>query len=246
MVWCILGPMKQKPSSSAGNVLFYILIATVLFAALTMSVNYMMRGSSGGDSSTRELRRVYASEVIQYGSALRGAVQTIRVSGLTDSQISFNNNIVAGYNNACPGGGDDCKVFDADGGGMVYNKPSDDWLALGQPGGDWVFSGNNEIVGVGTDGGGASSVELLAVLPWIKKELCTSINELLDIPNPGGEPPQDSGNIDVTTKFNGVYTASQAIGGGDPEIEERRAGCVEGAGTPAAGTYHFFQVLLAR
>lgn len=226
--------------NESGNVLFYILIAVVLFAALNFAVGRMNRG---GTESNAELRQVQASEILQYARGLQTTVRTMKIDGIEDAELSFETAAIAGYNYASCG--DECQVFAADGGGMSYAAPVSEWLDSGQSAGAnygaWVFSGNNDVVNVGT-----AAPDLLVILPWLRRDLCLTINTMLGVANPGGEPPADNGNADVTTKFQGTFTASQSIGGGDPEIEGQRAGCFEGGGVPAAASYHFFQVLIAR
>lgn len=228
----------------SGNVLFYILIAIILFAALSFTMSQMNRG--GGGESNKELRQLQASEILQYTRALQTAVHNMKIEGIEDGQISFETPSVAGYNYASCG--DACKLFLA-GGGMAYMTPViDDWLdgdQIASPNyGQWVFSGDNNVINVGT-----AAPDLLAILPWIRMDLCMEINNLMSITNPAAQPPKDSGDVDLVTKFQGTYTASQSIGGGDPQIEGQRVGCFQGdnnLSTPAAGTYHFFQVLIAR
>lgn len=241
--------MKKEFSSESGSALFYILIAVVLFAALSFTVSQINRGGGGSDIQS-ERHTLQASEILQFARSMQTAVRTMKIGGVADTQFNFDNPIVTGYDHGgCTAA--DCEIFNADGGGVSYIKPDTDWLdpaqSAGSHYGQWLFSGRNEIVGVGTDGGASgASVELLLVLPWIREDLCIQINDMLDVVNPGGIPPQDSGNADIANKFTGSYTASQTVGGGDPEIEGKRAGCFEGGGAPAAGTYHFYQVLLAR
>lgn len=227
--------------NESGNVLFYILIAVVLFAALNFAVGRMNRG---GPETNAELRQVQASEILQYARALQTAVRAMKINGIEDAAFSFETPALGGYNYASCG--DACKVFAGDGGGMSYAAPiAADWLDSGQSAGAnygaWVFSGNNDVVNVGT-----AAPDLLLILPWVRRDICLTVNTMLGITNPGGEPPADNGNADISTKFQGTYAAAQSIGGGDPEIEGQRAGCFEGGGAPAAGSYHFFQVLIAR
>lgn len=227
--------------NESGNVLFYILIAVVLFAALNFAVSRMNRGAP---ESNAELRRVQASEILQSARAMQTAVRAMTIEGVEDTEVSFETLALAGYNYASCG--DDCQVFAADGGGMSYAAPVvSDWLdssqSFGANYGAWVFSGNNDVVDVGT-----AAPDLLMILPWVRRDVCEMLNTMLGIGNPGDDPPADNGNADITTKFQGTYTASQTIGGGDPQIEGQRTGCFEGGGAPPAGSYHFFQVLIAR
>ena len=238
----------NRTSSSAGGVFFYIFLGIALFAALSFAVANMMRTSSGADVN-KELRHVQASEIVQAATAMRTALRTMDIGGTDETEISFDNPAVAGYGHT-PAETDNQKLFHVSGGGLSYAPPLEEWLDPARAGSagyrQWIFSGANEVTGVGTDGdlGGGSS-ELLAILPWLNRDLCLKLNDILSVSNPGGLPPQDAGNIDLAAKFTGTYAASQAIGG-DAAIDGKRAGCVRGGGTPPADSYHFFQVLLAR
>lgn len=236
--------MKQ-PMSEAGSALIYILVAIVLFAALGVAVSRINSGATPGNSESLQLQ---ASEILQFSQALRTAVQDISVNGTTETQFSFENPVTAGYaNGGCAT--DSCKLFTPTGGGLSYVKPQDQWLDLahsaGANYGDWVFSGNNAVAGVGTDGSGDASVELLAILPYVKKDLCVKINTLLNIANPSGNPPQDDDVTDVTDKFAGTYTGTVVMGG-NAQITGQRAACIQDSGAPATAPYHFFRVLSAR
>jgi len=228
--------------NESGSALFYILIAVVLFAGLNFAVSQMNRNSAGDMS--HELRQLQASEILQYARAMKTTVHGLKIDGITNTQMSFETSFLTGYTYASCG--NDCKIFTPGAGNMGYATPNvDAWMDTGQNGGtnygEWVFSGDNSITDIGT-----AAPELLMILPWIKKDLCMAINDLLGITNPGDDAPQDTGSADLATKFTGTFTASETIGGGDPEIEGQRAGCFQGDTAPATGTYHFFQVLIAR
>lgn len=235
----------KETDRETGSALIYILVAIVLFAALGVAVSRINSGATPGNSESLQLQ---ASEILQFSQAVRTAVQDISVNGVTETQISFENAIAAGYPNAgCAT--ESCKIFAGSGGGLSYVKPQEQWLdsshSAGANYGDWVFSGNNAVTGVGTDGGSDTSVELLAILPYMKKDLCVKINAMLNIANPGGNPPQDDDTTDVTDKFTGTYTGSVVMGG-NAQIPGQRAACVQDSGAPATAPYHFFRVLSAR
>ncbi len=236
--------MRQS-AAEAGSALIYILVAIVLFAALGVAVSRINSGATPGNSESLELQ---ASEILQFSQAVRTAVQEITVNGVTETQISFENPTAGGYANAgCAT--DSCRIFASSGGGLSYVKPQDQWLDSSHSAsagyGDWIFSGNNAVTGVGSDGGGDSSVELLVILPYVKKELCAKINAMLGIDNPTGNPPQDDAATDVTDKFIGTYTGSIVMGG-NAQVTGQRAACIQDSGAPATAAYHFFRVLSAR
>ena len=69
--------MKHRTTES-GNVLFLILIAVALFAALSYAVT---RSTSGGGTVDKEQRRIIASEIIQYATEVEQAFKRILLIG---------------------------------------------------------------------------------------------------------------------------------------------------------------------
>lgn len=70
-----------------GNVLFLILIAVALFAALSYAVT---KSTSGGGNSNREKNALLASEILQMTTSMRVALQRIHISnGIAISDIVF-------------------------------------------------------------------------------------------------------------------------------------------------------------
>ena len=232
-------------SPERGSAIFYILIAIVLFAALNFAVSNINRGGDSGLS--KELQRVYAGEIIDYSKSLRRAVQNMRISGVADTDISFDNQYVSGYQHS-PEQPDQNKVFSKTGGAINYVEPNPDWLIANPPNplnyGNWFFYGEGVILDVGT-----SAADLTVTLSWIKKDICIAINDLLGIENPDGEPPQEDGNAVIApfTPFAGTYAANVEVANGTAELETGlMAACFEGDTVPPADTYHYYQVLIAR
>ncbi|MGB4057587.1 MAG: hypothetical protein WBK77_05845 [Alphaproteobacteria bacterium] len=241
--------MKEK-----GSVLFIILIAVVLFAALAFAVNQMLRS---GDPNTIgiEKSRLAADEILSYGRSMRQAMQNMKISnGCADLDLSVENTTIAGYTHA-PVATDPCKLFHSTGGGIVYQVPVAEWLDVTiSPApalrGQWYFPANTCAPGTGTAAAGChtdtvDNEAIIAVLPYIKKQVCLQINQKLGITNPGGNPPPETLNAwpAAATK----YIAAQADGE-SLDQSGRMAGCFEGAAasTPLPGSYHFFEVLIPR
>jgi hypothetical protein len=244
-------PFAPKPSArrdpQSGSVIFFIFIAIALFGALAFAIAQMLHGGENLSKNT-ELFNLQASEVMQYARVMRTAAQTMQINGISDAQISFENPTLNTYVNAgCSV--DSCRIFRPDGGGVSYAIPSAEWLDSTQSSragyGQWLFTGANEVTGIGADGAGADTRELLMVLPWVKHDLCVEIDKMLNIPMTNSQPPRDDTSYSYTVPFTGAYAADDAIGG-DPGIDGHREGCFEGGGTPPNGTYHFYQVLIAR
>jgi hypothetical protein len=236
-----------------GSVLIYILVAIALFAALSFTVSQSQRG---GNTKNDELLTLYGSEIMQYTNGLQRAVRTLRIEDVQYDEISFENNVIAGYTNLnCTN--DKCKIFHPSGGGMAYQEPlSDEWLDGSRIGetyfGEWYFPGETCVLDVGTDTGvacssdGTDNEEIIVILPWIKRELCERINRDLGITDVGDPIPLET----TLNAWNGDYRKFTGDVGNGERMDQggRRLGCFAGNGvnTPPANSYHYFQVLWAR
>lgn len=222
-------------NAESGNVLFYILIAVILLAALSYAVAQSGRGNVQSLSDDRA--RLVATEVLEFSGNVANAVAQLRLRGCSDTEISFENNVVAGYTN---GTDTTCQIFHPGGGGINYVAPNE---ALGT-GLEWYFSGNRYIDDVGTTGAvPADRAELYLFVQGITEQICTNINDMIDIENPSSAPPVGS-QVDLI-KFTGSY------GGGNRIILPADAGysatkgktefCIE-----ENGNFTYVKVLIAR
>ncbi len=214
--------------NQSGNVLFYILIAVALLAALSYTVAQSGRGSVS--SINRERAYIYATEIIEYGNILSQAVSQIKLRGYNDNQISFENNKISGYSNSnCTD--DECKIFHINGGSLTWLDPP----KSSNDGTDWLIT-VNEINNIGT-----SNADLILLLQNIDQEICKQINNKL---HGTTVIPQESDTINLS-KFTGNYTGS-VISDASNIISGNYSYCFEGGTTPPTGTYHYYQVLIAR
>lgn len=240
---------RSFPSASAesGNVFFYIMVAIVLFAALSYAVSQSNRGSVSAMSE--EQAKLAATEILEYASVLTNATAQLRLRGYKDTEISYENAMAPGYANAaCTE--EACKIFSTEGGGVSYRAPPEEWLDTSRAAeagyGAWVFSGENEIDRVGTDGAAAANKDLIVFLPYVKKALCIEVNKKTGVTNPAGDPPREADTIAAyTALFTGTYVHGESLTLPDPD-KGKSGGCFEGGGTPSLGTYHVYQVLMAR
>lgn len=225
---------NNKRKNESGNVLFYILIAIVLFAALSFVVGGMMRGGNA-DMIGEEQAKLYAGEILDYARVVRQAVQDVRISnGCTDTEIRFVNNVTSGYGTSVRS---DCDIFDPAGGDVRYAPPVDKWGV----GTEWIFSGRTPVLGVGTNDGTANASDLTIVLSDVNSTVCKEINNKGGIQNPSDNPPIDVGSLDTTTKFTGAYDTASEYNA--PEIDGKMYGCLQNA---AQTSNIFYQVLIAR
>jgi hypothetical protein len=229
--------MSIRPSSTeAGSGLFIILIAIVLFAALTYALS---RTDSAAKGLSEERVRLAASEIIETGNRLAETASRMRLKGTLPDVISFENGTVAGYaNGACSV--DSCKVFAFDGGGLEWETPSPDANA----GENWGYTGDVAIENIGSAG-----ADLVALLPNLPLEVCSKINQLIGIHDSATTPPVEASV--TANKFTGAYNGAP-LSFTAALLTGQKSGCVQFTaadgtavqGAPLAAAYFFYQVLL--
>jgi hypothetical protein len=227
----------MKHSAQSGNALWFILLAIALMAILTMTIGRI--SSTVDQNGDIERMRIYSSGLMRYAAGVQQTIEQMRMRGVSENDLSFENATLAGYANAnCAVS--DCKIFDVGGGGQTYQPAPTEVSSE-----DWLFTGANNVAGVGTDGTGSTSStdnELLMILPGISQQLCERINAELDISG----VPQDTAKADIATKFTGAFPNGEVI----EEPARHKAGCFEGnqdgGGGAINGTYYFYHTLIAR
>lgn len=195
-------------TSQSGNVLFLILIAVALFAALSYAVTSSTR--SGGASVSPEKYKLIASQIQQYGATLSSAIVRMRVSnGCSDTDVDFYLDGVThtAYQHS-PDAAIKCKIFHPQGGGVSYAKAQ---AIFGlEPDYD-IFVARAPIPGHGTTCSSATCADLywLMELPAQvdKEKFCKVYNEAA-----GHTGPIVQGSIYGSPQFNGTYTGEDPLG----------------------------------
>ena len=226
-------------TTQSGNVLFLILIAVALFAALSYAVTQSTRGGQG--NASKETRELVASQMMQYGASMRDTVTRLRVSnGCTVRQISFENTLVTGYANPEAPVNRSCHVFDAAGGGMAYQYPpkgAETTYAGGTSAGfeKYGFNANMRVQNIGS-----TNVELL-MWTMTNREICDAVNARLGIAT-GDEV---FANNTLATMFTGSYgSPGTDTLGNEAYPPGQITGCLYRAAYP--GQYIFYAVLIER
>ncbi|MGQ0526539.1 MAG: hypothetical protein ACT4OY_00680 [Alphaproteobacteria bacterium] len=223
-----------------GNVLFLILIAVALFAALSYAVTQSSR-SGGGDAGS-EASLVSSAQITQYPASVRTSIiRQLVGKNVSVSSLAFNQPSAFA---ACTGTVAPNCVFYPTGGSATYVPAPGDVVTTNNQQ-DWVFNGENEINLVGTttgsDGPTSSTAEVIAFLPNVKTDICKKINSELGV-NSGNVPTET--NLNVTTYMvNGTGLVSTATGGTIGEdvvsLDAQAFGCfVQG------GVNYYFHVLI--
>lgn len=236
-------------SHESGNVLFLILIAVALFAALSYAVTQSTR--SGGGSTEREQALLGSSAMTQYPTGLRTSVIRMILSGIGVETIKFNPPSDFGVIET------DELVFHPEGGGAVYQLSAADVMA-GSSQGTWIYNANYEVPQVGIDGSGGNDV--IAFLPGVSSAVCKRVNEELNISSNdsnctytnAGIPDFAADDAELTELMDDNYTFPatsddilQGDGASCAVFTGQASGCFNDT-TPDPDRFVFFSVLLER
>lgn len=235
----------------AGNVLFIILIAVMLFAALAYAISNSNRGSMTAD---RERGTLSGTDLMAYGSAIEKAVARILSEEVSENGLGFANTVWKQYDGTdvetsamfagCTSA--KCRVFDPAGGGLearTFTAQSVSGVATD------VQSGHGVVYSMKVTGVGTTAHDLVLMIAVIDQNTCKQINNTLNITNPSDVPPSDSwvGAVRYASSFTGPNNATDEIGDSATQIAGKTAGCITRAsGSYGANDNYFYQVLLAR
>lgn len=221
-------------SSESGNILIYILGAIVLLGLLVVISKGSVTPGAGIDPEQLMIR---VSEVQDYGQELEQAIAYVMSNGHSEVDIRF------AHPDADSAYGDitdtpSRQVFSRDGGGAKYRLAPDGIQTAAT---NWAFNGDNFVPQVGSN-----SADLIALLSNVSEDFCKKLNDLNNIENPSDTPPQDPDDFEITTTYTGTFNTSPEEIGDATLNANKKEGCIEGSGTPAAETFHYYRVLLAR
>jgi hypothetical protein len=220
----------------SGNVLFYILIAIVLIAAVTVA---MKRGGGEGSNIDNEQAVIAASQVKQYASSLERGVDIMLHNGISESDIRF------AYPDAPAAYGTitdkpERQEFAKEGGAVDYQSAVNN----ANDGSAWEFYATSHA----PETGAPDKAALMAVLPNIDEAVCRKINAMIGYT----EQPVDDGAC-VYTGATGRFAGSYDDSGGANTFDETTfsvkpatEACVRCGATASDYTYHYYHVLIAR
>ena len=227
-----------------GNILFLILLAIVLFAALTYAVTGGMAVKEDQRISS-EKAQAASSSIVNYATLMENTINRLRMTnGCADTQINFQT-ASNGYTNSNAPPDEKCNLFSPNGGGIGWQAADPSWLAPATGSedatyGQWFFPHASLcIVGLGsaTCTSQASEKELMVQIRYVSDKVCSAINAQLNQSLAAGTLC----NLGTTGKFNGTYQALQA-NVCTPQ-NNKPTGCV-----PSTNSYGnvFYHVLWAR
>lgn len=230
---------KQRlKNSEAGNVLFLILIAVALFAALSFAVVSSSRSTKSNEEESNTLK---TSDIVNFAAFVTNGVTFTYTNGCNSSQISFERAPFDGsdplYVNPNAPSDMECHVFHPLGGKSIYRTFPDF-----NNNADILFTGHFDIDGIGSD-----EPDIVMVVPNVTSGMCAKLNQRLDVDYDGGIPQENTFLADVTANpFVGTYSATavdmDCDDGGGISCTRQHSACVQGNG----GAYHFYHVVLLR
>jgi len=164
-------------SRHRGNILFLILLAVVLFAALAYAVTSSMRG--GGKDAGNEKASTQASSLLNYFTEMSSAVQRMMLTGnVKDYELNFYyqkvSNFIYGGNDNSNCTESRCRVFDPAGGSVTGRDLSPFVRSPSTSVADTVNTGR--IIYVNIPGVGTSAPDVVMFVGGVTEKICNDIN----------------------------------------------------------------------
>lgn len=216
--------------SQSGNVLLYVLIAVVLFAALSFLLSRQQDSDSVVGSLDEGKARLRAEDLINYGTTMRTAIENMVVmQNVLPTELNFVKPGETGYDTAPH----TAKPFHPVGGGITQFSNKDEYFTSGSAKRGWV-------VQQGTNVAWTQSTQSDVILTFldVEESVCREINKRL----------YKSTAIPTTTTVTSVAFVN---GGGDdadftttdcPTCNQRSSFCIK----DSTGVNAFYNVVLAR
>ena len=160
----------QNPQS--GSIFIWIFVMIALFGALSYAM--IQSGRQGGANLSAEQTRLAASEILDYGRAVKDAIRAMSIDGCTDTQISFEGGSTNGtYTNASAPADKHCHVFDPAGANLKAPQMSDGW------GDERLFFGANVVESHDSSAQAGTSAPDLTMIRQVNRETCAAINAMV-------------------------------------------------------------------
>lgn len=199
----------RNRETERGNVLFLILIAVALFAALSYAVTQSTRSGSGDASGETNL--INSAQLAQYPAGVRTSVVRMVIGGISVDQLVFD-----GPTNFSAISDHRYAVFHPQGGGAVFQRAPQELLDQGASGA-WIFSSLYQVADVGsTDAGDTGANEIIAFLPGVSQNICRRLNREVGITSGNADGIPDA--LGASAPGNPVPAAAQAMVDATPGI----------------------------
>jgi len=218
----------SRPSS--GNIMFMLLIAIVLFAALSVAIT---KGNQGSGSMSGEKTNLAADQVASFAVDVKRAVENMTRAGNSEADISFAHAGLTGY--GTPGTNPKTEIFGFEGGGVALMDVPENVTEATQ----WEFTGGTAAPGVGDD----AAADLIMVLPNVNEAFCRAFNKKARY-QPVDPIPEDTTACvyDTGARYTGTFASSPNT----MDASTFRATPAPFACVACGSAYHAYYVLLER
>lgn len=216
--------------SQSGNILLYVLIAIVLFAALSFLLSRQQDSDSVVGSLDEGKARLRAEDLMNYATTMRTAIENMVVmQNVLPTELNFVKPGAVGYDTAPH----TAKPYHPVGGGISQFSNKDEYFLSGSAKRGWVVQQGTNVAWTQTSGS-----DVVFTFLDVEESVCREINKRL----------YKNTSIPTTT----VNTSAVFInGGGDdadftttdcPTCNQRTSFCIK----DNAGVNAFYTVVLAR
>ena len=241
-----------RAAQQAGSILFMILLAIIVFAALSYAVTQNFRGG-GKDASSEDLRAT-ASAIIQYGALLESTVSRTRlVNNIPEWGLDFDDGpgpSVATANSSCSN--TNCRIFKQPGrDGLIQSLKFGEEIidprwrtqypALGGGSGSVNYFLMVQVQNVGT-----ALPDLIITVSGLSPQLCSAVNDILwGTPSGyGNEGYVGGADFNYTGTITALPTTFGVFGDEAPFFKGKSYGCIGRENTGYGGDFYY--VLIER
>lgn len=232
-------------ATQRGNILFLILLAVVLFAALAYAVTSSMRG--GGKDASDEKMDLLAGQIIQNATMIENAIhRAMLIDNIPEYGFDFSGGVTSGLANASGPNAtcvkDSCRIFTGEGESVKLPSLPASAAGVNTPN---VMAYMLDIHNVGTP-----ATDLALAYRYLSAPLCAALNRVLKSPVDATKSLEGWGWSDGNSgasRYNGTLTALPTgyatLGDQDPDIKGQQSFCFRHS---SGDEYNFVHVLLAR
>lgn len=225
-----------------GNILFLILLAVALFAALAYAVTSSLRG--GGKDASSEKTRLFAAQLIENASLIEQTMmRAMLVDNVPEYGFDFYNGGSGSSNSAsnasCTQAA--CKIYAPNGGHVPY-LTIPDWASMEASPASLnrrPYTYVTQVMDIGSP-----APDVIVLYQYLNLDLCRAINALLGHGDTPMTPDDTLSGVDYN--YGGTLTVMPAstgvIGDTNPALRGRKSACYR----ISENIYRFHYVILER
>ncbi len=222
-------------SPETGNALLYVLIAIVLFAALSMTLG-RQAGTDEISTLPKERAALYTTQLESYAAQAKSAIDQMRFAGTPINSLDFTAPTDPAFETEPPK--NIFKVFHPSGGGLTpATLPAESITQIGStPVPGWYIGRFNNVEWTATTG-----QDVILTAYQIQQTICENINLKLTGSTTVPTLTDTIQNTLIDDLFHAGTNTTLTTDGGDicPSCENRASLCVKDAG----GAYAFYTIL---